>query len=180
MSDLGDVIEAGDVTLRPWLPADVAFVYAACQDHEIQRWTTVPRPYRAIDAVGFVRAHARPQPEPTGAWFAITRTETSEVLGSISFTSYDEARGVGEIGYWLGPEGRGVGAAAQSLAALADWGVTALGLTEVVVRIARANLASQAVARRAGFVADGVEADGCVDGDRTDDALRFVRSAQAR
>ena len=43
-------IAAGAITLRPWEPADVSFVYDACQDPEIQRWTNLPSPFTASDA----------------------------------------------------------------------------------------------------------------------------------
>ena len=34
---------------------DVDAIYDACQDPDIQRYTTVPSPYGRQDAVGFVR-----------------------------------------------------------------------------------------------------------------------------
>src|SRR6266508_2973041 len=43
-----------DILLRPWRPEDADAVYAACQDPEIQRWTTVPSPYLAEHAARFV------------------------------------------------------------------------------------------------------------------------------
>ena len=54
--------------LRPWRPDDADAVHRACQDPDIQRWTTVPRPYLREHADAFVaqvrrRRPGRPAPE---------------------------------------------------------------------------------------------------------------------
>jgi len=173
----GDVIEAGAITLRSWAAPDAAFVFDACQDRDIQRWTTLPQPYTAMHAAEFVSSHARPQPEAGGAFFAVMATETGELLGSISIKGVRD--GDGEIGYWLGPEARGRGAATQALDALATWSFRTFGLAQVHCRIAPGNAASVAVATRAGFVESGRQAGTCRDGDEPADALVFVRRAPA-
>jgi RimJ/RimL family protein N-acetyltransferase len=161
------VIEIGAYTLRPWRPDDTSFVFHCCQDADIQRWTTVPTPYRPGDAAAFVVAHAKPQPEATSAWFAIARTDTGELLGSISFNWFDRRRATGEIGYWLGPDARGQGVMSTVLAGLARWSAAALGLTSVLLRIAAGNVSSRAVAARAGFVE-------ALRPDEADDLLHYL------
>ena len=149
------MIEAGDLTLRPWQPADVAFVYDACQDPDIQRWTTVPS---ALPRHRRRRVRAAPtpgrSPRRTAPGSPSPAPRPVELLGSISFNTFDRVAGTGEIGYWLALEARGTGVAATRLAALAALGRRASSaLSEAVVRIvARATSASQAVAARAGFV----------------------------
>lgn len=50
-----DLVAVGDrVALRHWRDSDRDIVFAACQDPEIQRWTTVPVPYTEQHAVDFV------------------------------------------------------------------------------------------------------------------------------
>jgi RimJ/RimL family protein N-acetyltransferase len=170
------VIEAGPFTLRPWQPDDTSWLYRACQDPEIQRWTTVPSPYTAGDAATFVRRHAVPQPEPDGlASFAVTVTETGELLGCISFVRREGDRG--EIGYWTAAEGRGRGAMPAALDALARWGHAVLGLREVEVRVAQGNTASQRVALKAGFARAGEHPGAGKDGREPADALVFTRPA---
>jgi RimJ/RimL family protein N-acetyltransferase len=171
------VIEIGAYTLRPWEAADTSFVFHCCQDPDIQRWTTVPTPYRPGDAAAFVIAHATPQPEEASAWFAIVRTDTGELLGSISFNWIDRRRGTGEIGYWLGPEARGLGVMSTVLAGLARWAAAELELSSVALRIAAGNTASRAVAARAGFVEVGVDTGAGKDGDGVDDLVRYVWDA---
>jgi RimJ/RimL family protein N-acetyltransferase len=169
------VIEGGIVTLRPWERADAVFVYDACQDADIQRWTRVPRPYTALDAATFIDHHARTQPEDDGAFFAITRTDNGELLGAISLHRIDWASRRAEVGYWIGPEARREGAATAAVLTLTAWGFAALGLLEVQLITARENLASQGVAYRAGFAFSHVLPYECRDGDTLVDGLAFAR-----
>ena len=161
------MIPGGEVTLRPWEPADTSFVFDSCQDADVQRWTKVPVPYTALDAATFVERHARPQPEDDGAFFAITKTDTGEVLGSISFGHIDWAFATAEAGYWVARDARGQGVATRALASLVDWGRRELRLVEVRLRVLVGNVASQRVAERAGFVR--ADAD-------SDEMVAFVRS----
>jgi RimJ/RimL family protein N-acetyltransferase len=151
------MISGGLVTLRPWQQGDTSFVYDACQDAELQRWTRVPRPYTALDAASFVDRHARPQPEDDGAFFAITRTDTGELLGSISFNRIDWAFRSGEIGYWVASESRRMGIATSALAAVVEWGHRQLDLVEVRVVVDHGNVASLRVAAAIGFEPVGDE-----------------------
>jgi RimJ/RimL family protein N-acetyltransferase len=169
------VIEDGLVTLRPWERADAVFVFEACQDADIQRWTRVPRPYTALDAAMFIDQHARSQPEDDGAFFAITRTDNGELLGSISLHRIDWAFRQAEIGYWVGPESRREGVASTAVAALTTWGFGSLGLVEVLLVTARGNVASQAVARTAGYGFSHVLPGECRDGEEPVDGLAFAR-----
>lgn len=45
----------GTVVLSPPTDADVDAIFLACQDPEIQAWTTVPSPYEREHAEGFVQ-----------------------------------------------------------------------------------------------------------------------------
>lgn len=173
------MIEVGAYTLRPWQASDTTFVFFCCQDPEIQRWTTVPVPYRAGDAATFVVAHATAQPEEASAWFAVVRTDTGELLGSISLNWFDRRRRTGEIGYWLGPDARGQGVMSTVLEGLARWATAALGLASVRLRIAAGNTASRRVATRAGFVEGVVEKGGAKDGAQADDAVLYAWNADS-
>ena len=60
-----------------------------------------------------------------------------------------------EIGYWIAPGARGRGYAAEAAHALAEWAL-GLGAHRVYLVADVLNTGSQAVARRAGFTAEGV------------------------
>ncbi len=167
-------VSAGPYTLRPWEPADLTWVYHACQDAEIQRWTRVPHPYRPADALAFLERTKAERVAGTAYAFAIIGTDNDELLGSIDVRLGDEA-GVGHTGYWVDGHSRGRGVGSAALDAITRWGFERLGLHEVRLEVARTNLASRRIAERAGFQAEPVPAVQCPDGDELVDAMTYVR-----
>jgi RimJ/RimL family protein N-acetyltransferase len=107
------------------------------------------------------------------------RTDTGELLGSISLNWFDRRRHTGEIGYWLGPDARGQGVMSTVLEGLARWATAELGLSSVRLRIAVGNTASRRVATRAGFVEGAVEKGGGKDGAQAADIVFYAWNADA-
>lgn len=168
-------VTADSYTLRPWESADVAWVYDACQDAEIQRFTDVPKPYRPADAVALLDLSRRGRAEGNTYAFAICRTDNDELLGAIDLRDLTDGR-TATIGYWVASGARGEGVASIALDALARWGFERLGLREIRVNVAATNLASQRVAQRAGFRAEDAPALQCPDGDGRVPGVTYVRS----
>jgi RimJ/RimL family protein N-acetyltransferase len=133
------VISGGEVTLRPWQPADTVFVFYGWQDDDVQRWCDVPRPVTALAAARYVN-----RPLGAEASFAITRTDTGEVLGSISL------HGV-EVSLWVGPDARHQGVATNAVRAVLAWARDDLGLSELRMVVAPANEEAFRMAERTGF-----------------------------
>ena len=82
----------------PTAAEDVSWVFHACQDPEIQRFTHVPVPYRPDrrGGVGRTTAHAlRGRCRPTSS----CPTETASFSGRPA--SYRGRRRLGELGYWV-------------------------------------------------------------------------------
>src|SRR5436305_5146559 len=77
------VLSGSRTTLRPWREADADAVFLACQDEDIQRWTTVPSPYALADAVAYVTEIAPAAWRDGGAVFAIIDASTDAVAGTI-------------------------------------------------------------------------------------------------
>jgi RimJ/RimL family protein N-acetyltransferase len=148
-----EIAEDG-VLLRPWQPEDAADVHRACQDPDIQRWTTVPRPYRPVDAQRFV-AEIAPAAWAAGteAPFAVCDAITGTLLGSCGLVSID--RGTGEVGYWTAPWARRRGVAVRATRAVARWAFDAVPLRRLIWQAELGNHASRLVALRAGFRIDG-------------------------
>jgi RimJ/RimL family protein N-acetyltransferase len=164
-------IVAGRLQLRPFLPRDAEAVYAACQDPEIQRWTTVPVPYGRHHAERYVSDNSVTGWEAgAGRSYAVTDATSGELLGTVGLVEYDPAEAVAELGYWVAPAARGQGVAAQASAALARWCFGALGVARLQWTAEVGNEASRRAAERAGFTVEGVLRDRIVarDGSRAD------------
>lgn len=85
------------------------------------------------------------------------------------------ARGTGQVGYWLLPEGRGQGAVTESLGLVARYAFDDLGLHRLAAVTDARNDDSQRALRRAGFAQVSRERQSCVyvDGGPRHDTLRF-------
>lgn len=143
--------------------ADVDAITSCCQQHSVQRWTTVPSPYNRADALGFVSAFV-----PAGWEAGTTRTwairvgEPRTLVGMIGLDRI--AGGCAEIGFWLSEQHRGLGLMTEAVRLVCDHAFSAdgLGLQRVEWRGFVGNTASASVARRAGFRFEGTQRLGAV------------------
>lgn len=154
--DGNEIIEAG-LRVRLWRPEDADAVHRACQDPVIQRWTSIPRPYRPEHAEVFVG------PAAANAWLAGTAAPmgvfdlaTATLLGSTGLVEVDLAKGTGEIGYWTAPWARRQGVATAAARASARWALQTLGLTRLAWRAEVGNHAARLVAERIGVRMEGL------------------------
>jgi RimJ/RimL family protein N-acetyltransferase len=162
-----EIHEAG-VLLRPWRPGDAAAVFEACQDPEIQRWTSVPRPYLREHAEGFVTAHTeRAWAAGTSAPLGVFDPTTGELLGSSGLISLEAIGGTAEIGFWTAPTARERGVATRAARGVARWAFEVLGLRRLVWRAEVGNHASRVVAVRLGMRMEGVQRRGIARADGT-------------
>ncbi|WP_432058587.1 GNAT family N-acetyltransferase [Streptomyces sp. bgisy022] len=141
------------LVLRAVGPEDTDAVYAACQDPEIQRWTTIPSPYLPEHARGFTEQMA-PDGWANGSMFTFgVFLPAGELTGMLSITM--RSLGVGEIGFWGTKEHRGRGHITEAAVAVCRWAFTRVSVDRVEWRAEVGNRASRAVAERAGFVVEG-------------------------
>ncbi len=169
-----EVVVTERPVLRPYRPDDVAAVLRACQDPLIQRWiNALPHPYTDDVARQWVCEQApRERAEGRGV---PTVVEADGTLVGASGIRLDPGRLGPEIGYWIAPWARGHGYAAEAAHALAQCALRA-GAPRVHLYADVGNTASQATARRAGFIQEGI-ARSCLeyrDGTRGD-AVLFSR-----
>ena len=149
-----EVLRTERLVLRPFGPDDEDAVLRACQDPEIQRWISVlPSPYTRNDARAFVTETA-PTDRVSGRSLTVAIEAHGRLVGSGGLHFWPGRLGP-EIGYWIAPEARGQGFAAETARALADWGL-GHGAPRVHLVVDVANAPSQAAARRAGFTQEGV------------------------
>lgn len=170
-----DHVSAGPYTLRPWAAADLPWLVDALQDPDIVRWTRVPHPYRAHDALAYFEAVTSTRRADAAYSYAIVRTDSDELLGAMDVRDLDGAD-PGRIGYWVAWEARRTGVASTALDGLARWSFERLGLASVWMVVAEANRASRRVAERAGFRVERTEPGGCADGDEPALGIIYVRT----
>jgi RimJ/RimL family protein N-acetyltransferase len=142
------------IVLRPWRMDDAPAVFAACQDPSISNGIAwIPSPYTREDAETYVRDCVESGDDRYP--FAIVDVETGEFLGSIDM-HLDAQRHCGHIGYWVARPARGRGVATRALRLLARRSLEDLELQRLELITDPANVASQRVAEKVGFVREGV------------------------
>ncbi|MFJ2603382.1 GNAT family N-acetyltransferase [Streptomyces sp. NPDC087425] len=148
--------------LRTVGPQDTDAVYAAVQDPDTLRWTTLPSPYLPEHARSFTEEIV-PEGWANGSSFTfglfLPGGELTGMVG-LSMRSLSTA----EIGYWATREYRGRGYVTEAVRAVTRWAFVDLAVDRVEWRAEVGNAPSRAVAERAGFVLEGVLRSGTVHG----------------
>ncbi len=177
----GLVLHSGRLTLRPWQPEDVPAVHAIMADERMHRSLALPWPYTAEDARVFVTEHAQ-QGRAAGSRLdcAIAENTSGRLLGSATLRLPTDEDPGAEIGYWVGVADWGRGYATEAVRTLTRFGL-ANGLARIQIRCEVPNVASAAVALRAGFAFEGVSRAslpaGGLGGDGLRDGAVFARTA---
>lgn len=141
--------------LFPPTTDDVDAIHEACQDVDIQRYTTVPSPYTRTDAEEFIDRVAAQW--VTGEHLTWGVHRDGVLVGMIGLYRLNGA-GDGEIGYWVAPSARGAGILTEAAAAVIDWGFSAdgPGLLRIEWRAVVGNLGSARGARAVGIRYEGM------------------------
>lgn len=141
------------LVLRPLDPRDTDAVYAAAQDPDIQRWTTIPSPYLPEHARSFIELLA-PEGWATRSMFTFgVFLPDGDLTGVLSLTM--RTLGTAEIGFWATKEHRGRGYITEATRTASRWAFTDLAVDRVEWRAEVGNAASRAVAENAGFTLEG-------------------------
>lgn len=149
-------LQLDPVLLRPWNTNDIPVLVALGQDPSVSRWfPVIPCPYTEHDASDWLASEEMERLEGRGIAFALTHTDTGQVLGGIGIGSISELLKTASVGYWLGAHARGNGYMAPTVQMVARWAFTTLGLARLEATIDPDNIASQRVAERCGFRREG-------------------------
>jgi RimJ/RimL family protein N-acetyltransferase len=148
-------ITAGRLHLCMPGTAEIEGIYRACQDPDIQRWTSVPVPYGIADAEEFVE-EVIPSGWASGraATFAVLDSTSAELLAMVGLGRMDRSNSTAQIGYWCAPWARRGGVVTQAAGAVCRWafGALDLGLVEWYAEVG--NVGSRVVAERIGFIVE--------------------------
>ncbi|HET8926649.1 MAG TPA: GNAT family N-acetyltransferase [Microbacterium sp.] len=152
---------------RP-VAADVDAIFEACQDADIQRYTTVPTPYARVHAETFVEKVAANWTD--GAHLTWAMRHDGTLVGMIGMYRID-GRGIGELGYWMARPARGKGLLTEAAQAVIDWGFApeGLDLDRIEWKAIAGNTASARAARTLGFRYEGLLRQGLVSQHGRDD-----------
>ncbi len=152
---------------RP-IDADIDAIFEACQDADIQRFTTVPSPYTRQHAEAFVEKVAADW--KGGAHLTWAMRHEDALVGMIGMYRLD-GKGTGELGYWMARPARGRGLLAEAARAVIDWGFAAEGLDldRIEWKAIVGNTASARAARALGFRYEGLLRQGLVNVHGRDD-----------
>jgi RimJ/RimL family protein N-acetyltransferase len=141
------------VHLRQWTDEDAPELVRCCSDPLVPHYIPIiPMPYSLSDAEQFIERSRVPTDELNLA----IAGHAGELFGAIgvSLKAYDP--GIAETGYWLAPEARGRGLATRALRLLSVWTLRETDIARLQLQTDVENLASQAVATRAGFTREAV------------------------
>jgi RimJ/RimL family protein N-acetyltransferase len=134
---------------------DVDAIFTACQDADIQRYTTVPSPYERRHAEGFIPfAHDRWTTGVEATWAIREGGTLAGMIGLHGIT----LGGAGELGYWMAAPARGRGLLTEAARAVIDWGFSTSGpaLQRIEWRAVVGNTGSARVASALGFRYEGL------------------------
>ena len=145
------------VLLRPWTRSEASFIAEASKDPAIKRYNSPP--HSLPDAVSAIESFERNwltfavSGDPSGVAFAIVDSASGELAGMCGVDGWSNTD-VAQFGYWLAPAARGRGFATRAVKLMTGW-LFKLGAARVFLTVVSENLASAAVARRAGFTYEG-------------------------
>lgn len=163
--------------LRDWHCDDAEDVHRIMQDRTMYEFLALPDPYTLDAARHFVTEFGHEgRRDGTGLGSAVVERATGRLVGAAALRIAAD----GEIGFWIAPEARGQGYAAEATRILVDWAF-AHGLGRVRLLADVRNLASLRTALRAGFSFEGVARSALLGGSdatstaRRADMARFAR-----
>lgn len=167
---------AGPTTLlRPWRAADAPVLAAAWRDPVIRDRLPVPEPADEAAASRWISQRDQAVAEGRSVDLAVTDQLSGEVIGEVGLSRLDAARRAALVGWWIAEGWRGRRRATEAVRVLLDWMLSEGPLDAVMAEIDSDNLASAAVARRAGM--RRVDSSRRVDGQAADAAvLVFART----
>nr|WP_280117345.1 GNAT family protein [Shewanella aestuarii] len=127
----------------------------------IQQNEAVNQYIRAIDSESVIKQKFAQRLIPwryeSGDWLTlvIETSDTKEFVGLIGFYCQDAKSQRAEVGYAIAPTMQGKGDATESLQAIIDWGRLQYSIHKYVAVCSSANLGSQKVLLKTGFIQEG-------------------------
>lgn len=139
----------GRVVLREWTRHDLATLVELFDDPAVARFTPLPSPFDAAAAAAHLDRARERRAAGTAIQLAITTGDVA-ARGEVLLFRVDGASDAAELAYAVGAAHRGRGLGAAALRLLTAHGAR-LGFPRLRLRIEPGNVASQRIARAAGY-----------------------------
>lgn len=143
--------------LRELTAADAEALFAFHGDAEAMRWygadplPDLPAAHKLIELFAGWRRLANP-----GTRWGIERKDDGALIGTCGLFNWNRAWRRCATGYELAPAARGHGFMEEALVAIFDWGFTQMELNRIEAQIHPRNEPSLRLARKLGFVEEGL------------------------
>ena len=154
---------------EPLLPAHAPYLEPLVEDPDVLRFTRVPEPVPPGFTDGWGARYEAGRAAGTMEGFAAFDPADGAFAGLALAPEIDRQARQVELGYLVAPPARGRGFATEMLGFLTRWAFEEAGALRAVLLIDVENAASQRVARRCGYLLEGVARSlHLKDGIRTD------------
>jgi RimJ/RimL family protein N-acetyltransferase len=144
---------SGRFLFRPFEPSDVSEFVAAVRESastvgKWMPWATVN--YSNAEAESWFEKCQQERAVGLSHEFGIFEAESKALVGGCGLNQFNQVNGLCNLGYWVRESWQRKGAALAAIRALSAYGFAELGLGRIEIVVAEGNLASLAVAVKAG------------------------------
>ena len=144
------------LTLRPFELSDANEVERLAGDFRVAETTAaIPHPYPKGGAIEWISTHKPKFEGQTGVIYAITDSETGDLLGAINLLDISVEDTRCEIGYWVAHSHWKRGICTEAARELINYAQSEFGITRVIARCLARNPASARVMEKLGLVQEG-------------------------
>ena len=144
------VLTTERLTLRSFNIDDAAAVQKLAGNYNVSKSTlNIPHPYENGMAEAWIRTHQKAWEEKTGLVYAVTLSNTNNLLGAISL--HDVGDSQGELGYWIGQPYWGKGYCTEAARTFIEFSFETLGPDIIRAEHLTSNPASGKVMEKIGM-----------------------------
>jgi len=154
------ILHTQRLTLRATTHDDSPVLYELRTNEDVMRHINRPRPDSLADITALIEKIHGMIAANEGIQWAISTPIDDKYLGSVGYHKITLEEFRAEVGYMLHPAMQGKGIMTEALAAAIDYGFREMGLHIIDAVVNPANIKSQAVLERFGFVPCGILEDG--------------------
>jgi ribosomal-protein-serine acetyltransferase len=147
------------VMLRPYRLSDTDETYQAIRESLVELSPWLPfahKDYSAKESRAWIKQRPGEWKKGNSYEFVILDHNDGSYLGGCGINQIDYNSLLANLGYWIRSSRTGHGAAPAAARLLAEWGLKALGLKRIEIKVATGNLRSQRVAEKAGATREGI------------------------